>query len=85
MGKFKVKIAIIKFTGGLGNEMFQYSFGEYLKLKGINVYYDTSSWFFFKDIKLRVSKMNIKIRRLNFFISALLFLLDKINKSIDIK
>ena len=79
MGKFKSKIAVIKFTGGLGNEMFQYSFGEYLKLKGINVYYDTSSWFFFKDIKLRISKMNIKIRRLNFFISALLFLLDKIN------
>ena len=43
------KTAIVKLSGGLGNQLFQYSFAKELHTKGFNVFIDTS--FFEKPIK----------------------------------
>lgn len=39
----KIK-AIVKIQGGLGNQLFTYAFGQVLKDRGIEVYYDISSY-----------------------------------------
>ena len=71
---FMKKIAVVKLLGGLGNEMFQYSYGQYLKRNNFNVYYD-STWAYLKNIELRISKMNIEVNLINRFIGF--FFYDK--------
>ena len=56
------KTAIIKITGGLGNQMFQYSYGEYLKSNGLNVYHDYFLWLTLNKKKLRIKELNIQLR-----------------------
>ena len=72
------KIAVVKLLGGLGNEMFQYSYGQYLKLNNFNVYYD-STWAYLKNIELRISKMNIEVNLINRFIGFFFYFLNRIN------
>ena len=61
MKKFR-KIAIIKFAGGLGNQMFQYSYGEYLKLKGYDIYHDYISWFILYNRKFTIKDFNLNLK-----------------------
>ncbi len=72
------KIAVVKLLGGLGNEMFQFSYGEYLKCNNINVYYD-STWAFLYNTELRISKMNVEVRLIKGFIGFFLYFLNRIN------
>jgi len=72
------KIAVVKLLGGLGNEMFQFSYGEYLKCNNINVYYD-STWAFLYNTELRISKMHVEVLLINRFIGFFLYFLNRIN------
>lgn len=53
---------IIKLSGGLGNQMFQYAFGQTLKQKGEEVLYD-DGWFedINKSKKARATKRNYEL------------------------
>ena len=53
---------IIKLSGGLGNQMFQYAFGQALKQKGEEVLYD-DGWFedINKSKKARATKRNYEL------------------------
>ena len=72
------KIAVVKLLGGLGNEMFQFSYGKYLKCNNINVYYD-STWAFLTNRELRITKMNIEVSLINRFFGFFLYFLNRIN------
>ena len=43
--KFKNSIATVDLMGGLGNQLFQICFANYLKENGVNVYM-SEEWFF---------------------------------------
>ena len=72
------RIAVVKFAGGLGNQMFQFAFGEYLKSQGISVYY-SAIWNFVNNKELSLLKFKIKIRRLSLASSIILHFINKFN------
>ena len=72
------KIAVVKFAGGLGNQMFQFAFGEYLKSQGISVYYSTI-WNFVNNKELSLLKFKLRVRKLNLVSSIIFHFLNKFN------
>ena len=87
--KFMKKYAIVEIKGGLGNQIFQYSFGSYLEKMGFSVKYNLA--FYHTDSnntkrEFLLDRLNIKLRRVNLiylkFVNFLNFLANsrKINK-----
>jgi hypothetical protein len=88
---------IVKVTGGLGNQMFQYIFGQYLSKKfNVEVQYDVSSFdyqpAFLDERKLELDNFNLNIKIVNsdlfnkrtkfqFLISGILQILSGSNKT----
>ena len=74
-----MKIAIVQLSGGLGNQIFQYSFGKYLTDKGFKVYFDKHSGFRGISIINKLDEFNFKIAYSKKLISIILFLLYRMN------
>lgn len=73
-----MKIAVVQLSGGLGNQIFQFAFGEYLKLNGYKVYFDKYSGFRSAKRGYRLNHLNFKITYSNKLLSYLLFILYKL-------
>lgn len=60
---------IVHLYGGVGNQLFQYTFGEYIRNKyGLNVYYDVSSFGIletYRDYQLNVITESLPIYKAN--------------------
>lgn len=54
---------IIRFKGGLGNQMFQYAFGKAMELHGLEVAYDTS--FYSRNKHLRQFELTEVFKKIN--------------------
>lgn len=74
-----MKIAIVQLSGGLGNQIFQFTFGQYLIKSGFKVYYDKHSGFRKSKNKNKLDKLNLDILYSNKLISLILFGLYKLN------
>lgn len=74
-----MKIAIVQLSGGLGNQLFQYTFGQYLFKNGFKVYYDKYSGFRGTKNKNQLVKFNFDIQYSNSLISMIFFFLYKLS------
>ena len=76
------KLAIVEIKGGLGNQVFQYSFGKYLESSGFRVLYNLDFFTSFKNLE-NVTERDFLLKELSCEINEVSRLMQKLSDTFN--